>query len=92
MRLYDLGCEALSDRGGVPAPVGLVGLTVFDWRVGGRMTKFVVRRLDTNPENVYTFDTWVRVSDFKTRKLAEDYVKRAAGPKQRLRVTEESGV
>lgn len=45
-----------------------------------------VRRLDENPENFYTFGTWVLVSDsFPTLAAAEDYVRRASSPTQKLR-------
>ena len=53
------------------------------------MSMFTVRRLDNNPANRYTFGTWVRVADFKTRAEAEAYVERASALTQQLKVVEE---
>jgi hypothetical protein len=51
--------------------------------------RYCVTRLDTNPKNTYTVGTWVLVSMFPTADLAEDYIKRAAGPTQQLRLERE---
>lgn len=47
---------------------------------------YVVRRLDTCPENWATYQTWVRVADFRSADLALAYIERAQGPTQRLKM------
>jgi hypothetical protein len=46
--------------------------------------RYEVRRLDENPANTYTYQTWVLVSIFLRKDAAEDYVKRAESPTQKL--------
>ena len=54
--------------------------------------KYVVRRLDENPDNKYTFNTWIRMTEFATEEQALDFIKRASGPTQKLKlVMEEEG-
>lgn len=47
---------------------------------------FQIMRLDENPANHATFGRWCFVTDFYTRASAEDYIRRAEGPTQKLRV------
>lgn len=54
--------------------------------------KIEVRRLDENPNNFNTYKTWVLVSDsFETVRDAIDYVRRASGPTQKLKVVTDQG-
>ena len=52
--------------------------------------KYLVKRLDENPKNIYTFNTWVTVSIFSDKKEAEAFVKRAETPRNKYKVVEES--
>jgi len=47
--------------------------------------RYVVRRLDTHAEHV-TFGQWCRMTDFDTAQQALDFIGRAQGVRQRLKM------
>lgn len=57
-----------------------------DFRAIRAKSRYEVQRYDTNPENVYTFETWCYVSAFPSRELAQSFVDRAEAPTQQLRI------
>jgi len=50
--------------------------------------RYIVRRLDENPKNTHTYNTWVYISEFPTLRDARAYVNRASAPSQLLRIEE----